>query len=140
MARPSGPKVYCNGQWTQARFNSFIRSGLRQMTLRWAPFQTAEKAATTKRGFRRCAKCGEEVPVTVLEGGRRVKNVHKDHRVPVVDPHVGFTNWDDYITRLFCEADGIDILCRACHTEVTNEEKAIAKERRRIEKETNNND
>jgi len=75
------------------------------------------------------------VPVTTKEKGRKVKNTFVDHIKPVVDPAVGFTTWDDYIERMFCEADNLQVLCKACHDAKSEEEKAIAVERRRKEKE-----
>lgn len=47
-----------------------------------------------------------------------------NHIEPVVDIK-GFTNWDDYITRLFCEPAGFECLCKNCHADVTkNQNKA----------------
>ena len=134
MARPSGPKTRCSGQWTEARYRSFIISALRGATKRWAPIQQALKEATTKRGFKMCAECKQEQPVKVKYNGRMVKNFHADHIEPIVDPHKGFTTWDDYIERMFIEKPGIQVLCKACHDEKCAEERAIAVERRRQEK------
>jgi len=133
--RPSGPKNRCGKRWTEARYRSFIISALRQASRRWAPVTDVDRAATTKRGFRLCAGCNQEVPVTTKEKGRKVKNTFVDHIKPVVDPAVGFTTWDDYIERMFCEADNLQVLCKACHDAKSEEEKAIAVERRRKEKE-----
>ncbi len=138
--RPSGEKNRCGGRWTQARFNSFIKSGLRGLTRRWAPINDVDKAATTKRGFRMCAGCNREVPVTEVRDGKRQKNTFVDHIKAIVDPETGFTTWDDVVERMFCEADNLQVLCYECHTEKSNEERAIAKERRQREKENNNND
>lgn len=42
------------------------------------------------------------------------KEVQADHIEDIA--HVnGFTNWEDYITKLFCEKDGFQILCLDCH-------------------------
>ena len=136
MARPSGPKDKCGGRWTQARFNSFIKSGLRNLTKRWAPINDCDKAATTKRGFRMCACCEQEVPVTrINEQGKRVKNTFVDHINPIVDPATGFTTWDSCIERMFCEIENLQVLCHACHEEKSNEERAVAAARRQKEKE-----
>ena len=48
--------------------------------------------------------------------------VHIDHVNPVIDPEHGFQTWDEYIARLFVEADGLQVLCKNCHTTKTNEE------------------
>lgn len=136
MARPSGPKTRCSGKWTESKFNSFIKNNLRRMCSKWAPIQETLKEARTRRGFYRCAGCGEEVPATKVKDGKRVKFVHVDHTIPIIDPAVGFVSWDETINRMFAEKENLQLLCGDCHDEKTNEERAIATERRRKEKET----
>lgn len=133
--RPSGEKTRCSGQWTEARFNSFIKSALRGASRKWKPLQDALKNAREERGFYRCASCKELVPATIKEGRKRVKNVHADHIVPIVDPRVGFTNWDDCVERMMCESDNFQALCKECHDKKCSEEKAMEKERRALTKE-----
>lgn len=130
MARPSGPKTRCNGQWTEAKYKSFIRGNLRRVTQKWAPIQTTLQKARVERGFYLCASCQETVPATKKVDGKRVKNVHVDHIDPVIDPAVGWVSWDSLIERMFVEEDGLQVLCDECHTKKTNEEKAVAKQRR----------
>ena len=134
--RRGGPKTRNCGEWTEARYNSFIKSLLRSGTMRWGPIQKCLKNATTKRGFKRCNGCGKEVPVTLPnpDGGKRIKNVHVDHIKPIIDPATGFTTWDDCIARMFCELDNLQVLCKECHDIKCAEEKQIAKERKQREK------
>lgn len=131
--RPSGPKVRNNGRWTQARYNSFITSALRSASRKWGPFSDVLREAKTRRGMYKCAGCQNVVPVTIKKGRKRTKNVHVDHIEPVV-PVTGFTTWDDYINRMFCEADGLQVLCSECHKSKTQEEQKQRKEHN----ETNN--
>tara|TARA_R110000823_G_C15952958_1_gene502537 strand:+ start:17774 stop:18556 length:783 start_codon:yes stop_codon:yes gene_type:complete len=100
--------------------------------MKWAPIQECKKLARTRRGFYKCAGCEEEVPAsTKIEGSRRrTNNVHVDHIKPIIDPAVGWTTWDDCIENMFSELDNLQLLCTACHKAVTDEEKAIAKDRR----------
>ena len=137
--RTGGPKTRCSGKWTEAKFKSFIKGNLRRCTQKWAPISESLSAARTRRGFYRCAGCGEEVPATMKKEGsvRREKNVHVDHIQPVIDPAVGWVSWDDTIEKMFSELDNLQVLCTPCHTEKTNEEKQIAKERRAQEKNNN---
>lgn len=134
MARPSGPKTRNSGNWTEARFKSFIISQLRQGTRRWAPISEVMKEARVKRGLYHCAGCGKDVPASTKEGSKRVKNVFVDHINPIVDPAIGFTTWDEYIERIFCEKENLQLLCKACHDEKSGEERAVATERRKKEK------
>lgn len=132
--RPSGDKTRCSGTWTEARYKSFIKSLLRHGTMRWKPVQDCKKEARTRRGFYRCAGCGEEVPASLKEGRTRKNNIHVDHIAPIIDPATGFTTWDDCIERMFCETDNLQVLCTSCHDIKTNAEKQVAKERREREK------
>lgn len=134
MSRTGGPKVRAGGRWTESRFNSFIKGQLRSATRKWAPFSDALKSARLRRGEYLCNGCKEEVPASIVVNGKRVKNALVDHIEPIVDPNVGFTTWDEFIDRLFCEEDNLQVLCHECHTEKTNEERAAAKERREREK------
>lgn len=130
-----GPKDRNNNQWTSARFRAFITSLIRSGTQRWGPISLCKAAARVSRGLYECAICKEHVPTTVYddEKRRRVHNIVVDHIEPVVDPAVGFTTWDEYIERMFVEVDGLQLLCKKCHTIKTNEERRIAKERRSSE-------
>ena len=116
-------KKYNSGKWTQARFNSFIKSALRKATLRWGPKYEVLKDAQTERKINPlsgklammyiCGICKEEFPRTQIE---------VDH-IEAVVPHTGFTTWDDVIHRMFCEEEGFIVLCKKCHKEKTVDEK-----------------
>ncbi len=122
-------KTRAGGRWTDGQFNSFIKSGLRRMSMRWSPKSDCKKNARLPKKYRNgkgrlvfnstCAICN----VRFAESLGAV-----DHIEPVV-PVTGFTNWDDVIQRLFCEADGLQVVCPACHKTKTEEEK---NERKRI--------
>ncbi len=130
-------KTRNSGQWTEARYTSFIKSALRGASWKWGPIQECLRNARVKRGWYKCACCGETVPSTLPppEGKkRRIKNAIVDHIEPVIDPAVGFTTWDSFISRLFCEIDGFQVLCNKCHLEKTQEERDIATKRRADEK------
>lgn len=130
IARPSGPKTRCSGQWTEARFNSFIKSLLRSGTRRWAPIQEVKKEARVARGLYECKECKQHVAPTYRDGKNRKQNIFVDHIIPIVDPATGFTNWDDCIQRMFCEKDNLQLLCKDCHDVKSEKEKEIAKKRR----------
>lgn len=45
-----------------------------------------------------------------------------DHITPVI-PESGFTDWNTFISRLFCEAKNLQVICDPCHNEKTNKER-----------------
>ena len=125
-----------SGQWTEARYRSFIVSTLRKSSSRWGPrneckkaarhFEKIENPATGRLVFHsKCACCCDLVPETTAS---------VDHIHPVVDPAVGFVNFDVYIERMYCEADGFQVLCKPCHDEKTAGEREIATDRKRRER------
>lgn len=112
--RPSGEKTRCGGRWTEAKFNSFVKSALRGASRKWAPIQEVLKNARTRRGFYRCAACGEEVTASKTIGRKRVKNILADHIKPIV-PVEGWVSWNDCVESMFCELDNLQAVCSDCH-------------------------
>jgi hypothetical protein len=132
MAKSPPVKSYNGGTWTEARFNSFVKSALRAASRRWPPkYQCLKDAcvgrkldpATGKESFRyTCAGCSNIF---------KAAEVAVDHINPVVDVDDGFTNWDVLIKRLFCEADGLQTLCHTCHTMKTANERTQRADKRK---------
>lgn len=115
-------KPYNSGQWTQARFNSFIKGALRSASVKWPPRYTvlSEAYVGTKINKKtgrmckhyKCNLCKDDFPQ---------KDVEVNHIVPVI-PVTGFTNWDEVIERMFCEKEGFEVLCKPCHKSITKQE------------------
>lgn len=116
-----------NGEWTEARFQSFIKSGLRSASVRWPPRysvlhdactgQKINKASGRLAKHYKCNACNEEFPA---------KEVQVNHKAAVV-PVTGFDSWDNVIERLFCEKDGMEVLCKGCHKIMTKLENDLRK-------------
>lgn len=128
------------GQWTEARFRSFIISALRGASQRWGPKSECIKRARVRRGWYKCEGCKQEVPatkeVTIKTGKnagkkKRKKNILADHIEPIVNPKEGFKDFNTWIERCFVELDGYQALCLDCHDKKTQEEKELAKLRRK---------
>ena len=96
-----------------------IIAALRLLARYWSPKKEARKAAMVmvdkglyKNGNQKkvqqfkCRECAE------LFG---TKEVQVDHIDPVVSVERGFTDWNDYIDRLFCSVDNLQVLCKPCH-------------------------
>lgn len=121
--------MYNGGKWTPARFHSFIKSALRAASNKWPPKYEVKKEARVERGVYRCAGYGRpahNVPASLppKEGNkRRINNAVVDHIDPVIDPEVGFIDWNEVIARMFCEKDGLQVLCHDCHSRKTADER-----------------
>lgn len=120
-----------SGNWSEAQYVAFIKSALRGA--RWPPKYEVIKRAKVGYALYRCAICGGIGPPTLppKEGNKnRIKNIVADHIDPVVDPSVGFVDWNTFIARLFVEVDGFQAVCNSCHTVKTQEENQMRRETR----------
>jgi hypothetical protein len=164
MAKKEIAKPFCNGMWTKARMRSFIVSLLRKGTMKWAPKNICAKNAKDKAkehilknkkrypehfakngnykpGQFICEECGTLQKVTLSpppdwsnSKKDKIQNCVIDHIEPIVDPAVGFTTYDNWIARCFCELDNLACICAYCHHIKCKEEKDIETERKRKEK------
>lgn len=110
-------------EWTKSRKHSFIVSVLRSGTRRYPPKyecladayvgQLINKKTGRLCKHYRCAMCGEVFPSS---------EVNVNHIEPVVSIENGFTTWDDFIERLFCVKELLNVLCKPCHDVLTKEE------------------
>ena len=116
------PKPYNDGTWSKARMMSFIRSLFRQGSMRWGPKNAAMRrvrAKYTGQDKRRkwtytCEGCSKEFK------GSEVK---AHHTIPCGE----LKDWGDiegFARRLFCEADGFEVLCGGCHDKAHGKGKA----------------
>lgn len=137
MARRGGEKTRCSGQWTEAKFISFVKNALRSASMKWGPRNVCLGKARIKRGVYLCNGCKQEMTATVIHEGRRVKNVFVDHIDPIV-PVSGFEGWDSFVEGLFCEEDKLQVLCKPCHDKKSKEETAERAAYRRAAKEVKN--
>ncbi len=119
------------GTWTEARFTSFIRVVLLSISMRWPPKNKVKQNARVQRGVYLCSGYGRsphEVPASLPPkpgNKRRINNSVVDHIQPVVDPRVGFVDWNTLIKRLFCEENGFQLLCHECHSDKTADERKL---------------
>lgn len=122
MAKVEKEKPYNDGEWTVARYNSFIKGALRSASQRWPPKYRVLGAAF--RGTRinpesgrlakhyECAACHCLFPAAKVE---------VNHTEPVV-PITGFDSWDGVIRRMFCDSQHLEVVCKPCHKEITKQE------------------
>jgi hypothetical protein len=88
----------------------FITSALRRVWMH-SPDRKAAKAKANLRGTKAylCSQCK-----------RPYLKVEVDHVEPVGSPN-GTDGWTGFITRLFCAADKLRVLCVKCHQARTKE-------------------
>lgn len=124
MARILKPRTRAGGTWTEARYFQFIRSALRQAYSRYpVRFQAKKAVERTVTGSRHkyeytCAEC---------KGWFQGKDCQVDH----IEPAGSLNKYSDiggFCKRLFCEVDGMQVLCKPCHQLKTNEERKLRKE------------
>ena len=109
------------GQWTEARYFGFIRSALRSAFQKWGPKHTAKKDAKVAYNTYVCAHCDKwygssQVEVDHIEPAGQLKT---------------FADLPGFVERMFCEAEGFQVLCKECHQVKTNEEAAGRKAARK---------
>jgi 5-methylcytosine-specific restriction endonuclease McrA len=109
-------RTRCGGQWTEAKYWSFIRSALRNATRKYPPKWQAKASASrpSQLGDKRvkkeyqCALCGKWF---------KGKDTQMDHIEPAGKLNC-YEDLPDFVRRLFCEADGFRCLCKKCHDSV----------------------
>lgn len=98
---------------------SFLRSGLRRLWMRWpARGEAIKRARIAVEGQRHrwevpCAKCGNLF---------KMNEIQVDHQVQCGS----LKDWDDiepFVRNLFCAVEGLQCLCKTCHSAKTKEER-----------------
>lgn len=107
-----------------------MRAGAKRWPAKWEALADAfigRKVSKTGRLAKhyKCAHCQGEFTST---------NIEVDHINPVVDPKIGFVDWNTYITRLFCEKSNYQALCKTCHKIKSAQEKKERKKNESIER------
>jgi 5-methylcytosine-specific restriction endonuclease McrA len=134
---PTKPKK--KPKWNQ---NSAIRSAIRRIFSRSPIVREKLNAVRRERIWYKqdgtpaakprveyqCAKCSEWF---------MSKDIQVDHIDPVIDPNVGFVDFNTFIERLFCGPENLAPLCTKDHKAKTDLEKCIGAKRRKAEKSKN---
>lgn len=120
-------KPYNGGQWTESRFNSFIKSALRSASVRWPPrYETLADACVGSKTNEKTGRMAKHYVCNGCGGEFPLKEVQVNHIVPVI-PVEGFDSWDNVIARMYCEKDKFEVLCIPCHKLCTQEENILRK-------------
>ena len=97
-----------------------IINHLRRIGYRNITYKDAMAGAHRERGQWECCQC---------KGLFKREQLHGDHTIPVVDPSTGFTDWNQYIERLFLGQ--IQPLCIECHKQKSERENSVRRTKRK---------
>lgn len=112
------PKTRAGGRWTQARYDSFIRSALRRAFIKWpVQYDVRREARRDYQGDNPRQK--HEYQCALCEGWFAAKETQVDH----FPPCGSLRPLDTFVERLFCERKGLRLLCKPCHKQVTKEQR-----------------
>jgi hypothetical protein len=109
----------------------FLIPKLRSASYKWIYRNNCIKASRVDRGKYKCACCGDIVGP---------KDYVLDHIEPIVPVETGFTTWDDYINRMFCDESGFQLICKVCHDSKSLVEREMRKSYRKLRKEQGEED
>jgi hypothetical protein len=111
VKKPRVPRTHAGGTMTKSAYFTFIRSALRQKWLRYPPrYQVLAACSRRVEGKRhkvehKCDMCNK---------WHKKADVEVDHIVACGS----FTKFEDlggFAERMFCEPDGLQVLCKPCH-------------------------
>ena len=123
-------KPYNGGTWTASRMASFIKGGLRTLSRKWPQkYEAINRANVGKRFDPKTGKESYRYKCAACSNIFKSSEIQADHIEPVVSVEDGFIDWNEYIKRLFCEADNYQVLCVACHGIKTENERKQRKKK-----------
>jgi 5-methylcytosine-specific restriction endonuclease McrA len=121
VKRSRAPKTRNSGTMTESAFWSFIRSALRQKSRYWKPISEAKVNA--RRPYKGPLKRQKfEYQCNQCKGWFPEKKINVDHICPAGSLKSA-QNLPDFIERLFCEVDNLQVLCETCHNAKTKSER-----------------
>jgi 5-methylcytosine-specific restriction endonuclease McrA len=116
---PKVPRTRAGGEMTEAQFWGFLRSNLRLASRKWAPISRHALNACKRASQSDNKRLKFEHQCSACSGWFPRKQVEVDHIVPAGSLR-SFEDIPGFVQRLFCEADGLVVLCEQCHQVKTN--------------------
>ena len=112
-----------NGGMTDGAFNSFIKGLLRRGSARWKPrYEVLNDAKRGKRVNKATGRMAEHYECASCHQLFPLRSVEVDHIIPIM--YDGIT-WDEVINRMFCDIEGLQVLCKDCHKYKTQLERKL---------------
>lgn len=123
IKKPRVVKARNAGTMTESAFWSFIRSALRQKSRWWKPItQCKHKARRVYKGPNKRQKF--EYQCKQCQHWFAEKHINVDHITPAGTLRCA-NDLPGFVERLFCEIDGLQVLCSTCHDKKTKQEKQL---------------
>lgn len=114
-------KPYNHGTMSKSMFFSMIRSALRQKSRWWKPIAECKKRS--RRDYKGPLKRQKfEYQCNYCKNWFPEKKVAVDHIIPAGELN-SFEDLAEFTKKLFCEIDGLQVLCETCHDVKTKQEK-----------------
>ena len=115
-------KGRAGGRWTEGRYWSFVRSALRRAAMKWPVKQDVLHAARRSKKKGTPGRHRFEYQCNECTKWFKGSEVQVDHIIPAgsltCPEHL-----PEFVERLFCEEDGLQVLCKKCHHIKTQEER-----------------
>lgn len=127
VVKPRVPRTRASGTMTEARFWSYLRSGFRQTAMRWPPKMRVLDAAKRKSKSKN-KKLTWEFQCSLCSKWFGRKDVEVDHIIPCGTLRC----WEDvapFLEKLFVEEEGLRVLCKGCHSNITKVNRRINDEK-----------
>ena len=112
-------------EWTQAKFKSFLKSGLRTLSTKWPPAHKILKQ-NRRASQREDKRIKWEYQCNHCKQWFLQKEIERNHIIPVGGFSQDFSKWPEEFgkiaERMFVGVDGYDLLCKECHAKLTEQQ------------------
>ena len=119
VSKPRVPRTHGGGSYTKAGYFGFIRGHLRRAFSRYPPkYQVRNAAKRTVKGKR----WKYEYKCNICKKWFKDSEVEVDH----IEQCGSLRDYDDlptFVRRLFCEPEGLQVVCKKCHKSKTDEQR-----------------
>lgn len=115
--------------WSEAKYRSFIRSALRQASIKWPPTQLAWKLVQRPSQLND-KRIKYEYQCDECKGWFKRSECENNHLVPtgVMMEGMDHRTIGDWVDRLLAPVRHYQILCKSCHQTLTNQQNAARRE------------
>lgn len=108
--------------------NAAVRSAIRRVfsrspIVREVMFKVRREVPKYNKDGSRAKKDAVQYQCGVCKTWTKSTAISVDHIEPVISVDVGFQDWNEFVRRLFCKAENLQVICDDCHQKKTNKER-----------------